>query len=160
MEEENPPPLTGMEVLAEMPETEAAPASVRQPLPEEHATRTHVDVTGDRQPEHTLTEFMLSVWDEMRSLRQQLDDSHSEQARLQAELEAAEKALDYTKCEIANLWHVMTTRNLKDATRRISPREEARLVHRLTEERSRIQSKIEDVRSLARRRRWPWSLVG
>jgi hypothetical protein len=110
----------------------------------------------------TEAESLLSMWREVMSLRQQLEISQMEQARLQAELEAAEKALEYTKGEVANLWRAVTTRNLSLAARdvRLDARQEAGLVLRLSEERSRIQGKIADVRTLARRRRWPWGLVG
>jgi hypothetical protein len=98
---------------------------------------------------------------EVRALRQELEISHASESRLQAELAAAEKALEYTKGEVANLWRAMTTRNFTDAARKAvaEAKQDSRLV-RLSDERSRIQSKIADVRSIARRRRWPWSLVG
>ena len=104
---------------------------------------------------------LASLWLELRTLREELEASHASESRLQAELEAAEKALEYTKGEVANLWRAMTTRNLKEAARKVvaEARHDSRLV-RLSAERARIQGKITDIRSLARRRRWPWSLVG
>jgi hypothetical protein len=104
---------------------------------------------------------VASLRAEIRALRLQLELSRATESRLQAELLAAEKALEYTKGEVANLWRAMTTRNFKDAARKAvaGARQDSRLV-RLSEERNRIQSKIADVRSIARRRRWPWGLVG
>ena len=101
------------------------------------------------------------MWTELKTLRDQLEASHAEESRLVAELDATEKALEYTKGEVANLWRAMTTSNLRHAARRAAAeaKQDSRLVH-LAKERGRIQSQIADVRSLARRRRWPWSLVG
>ena len=107
-------------------------------------------------------ETMARMWAELKSLQEKLEKSRAEEARLQAELEAAEKALDYTKSEVANLWRVMTTRNLRHAARKASEvsHETARVLN-LAEQRTRIRSKVADVREIARRRRWRWmGLVG
>lgn len=107
-------------------------------------------------------EALARMWHEVRSLQEQLERSRAEEARLQAELDAAEKALAYTKNEVANLWHVMTTRNLKQAARRATEvsHETAKALN-LAEQRTRIRAKVADVREIARRRRWPWiGLVG
>jgi chromosome segregation ATPase len=106
-------------------------------------------------------ESVVRMWGQIKALHEQLDASRAEESRLQAELQAAEKALEYTKTEVANLWRVMTTRNLKQAVRRAAGElQEGGKVLNLSEQRTRIRSKIADVRELARRRRWPWSLVG
>ena len=106
-------------------------------------------------------EALASMWNELKSMRGQLDLSRAEEARLQEELAAAEKALQYTKAEVANLWRVITTRSLKQAARRASDvsHETAKILD-LAEQRSRIRAKVADVREIARRRKWPWSLVG
>jgi hypothetical protein len=139
-------------------QTEAAPPSVCDAT----FADTPADVPDTPNPTATAEARRLAgLWNEVLSLRCQLELSHAAESRLQAELAAAEKALDYTKGEVANLWRAMTTRNLKEAARKAvaEVKQDARLV-RLSEERDRIQSKIADVRSIARRRRWPWSLVG
>jgi hypothetical protein len=96
------------------------------------------------------------MWNELKAVREQLGVSRAEEARLQSELEATEKALEYTKAEVANLWRVMTTRNLKQAARKATEdAHEAAKVLDLAEQRMRIRSKVADVREIARRRRWP-----
>ena len=141
--------------------TEAIPPSVWQRLPEQGGQDS-----SPQTPEALLTNEppdarLADLWSELKSLRQQLEASHVQEARLLAELDATEKALEYTKGEVANLWRAMTTRNLRHAARRAvaEAKQDFRLV-RFSDERSRIQGKIADVRALARRRRWPWSLVG
>jgi len=116
---------------------------------------------GAADDEATDAESLARMWTELKSARDQLDASHVEAARLQAELDAAEKALAYTKAEVANLWQVMTTRNLKQAARNASEgSHETAKVLSLDERRSRIRAKVADVREIARRRRWPWGLAG
>lgn len=123
-----------------------------------------VTYTPDGEPaDDTVdTETLARMWNEMRSLQEQLNQSRAEEARLLAELDAAEKALAYTKNEVANLWHVMTTRNLKQAARKATEvSHETAKVLNLAEQRTRIRTKVADVREIARRRRWPWiGLVG
>jgi len=107
-------------------------------------------------------EAIARMWKELKAVHEQLDLSRAEEARLQMELDAAEKALEYTKAEVANLWQVMTSRNLKQAARKATEEvHEGPKVLDLAEQRTRIRTKIADVRELARRRRWPWiGMVG
>jgi len=104
---------------------------------------------------------LVRMWNELKALQEQLEHSRAEESRLQSELEAAEKALEYTKAEVANLWRVMTTRNLKQAVRKAAGElHETGKVLNLAEQRTRIRSKVADIRGLVRRKRWPWGLVG
>ena len=116
---------------------------------------------GDVADDVPDAETMVRMWSELKSLHEQLDQSRAAEVRLQEELEAAEKALAYTKTEVANLWRVMTTRNLKQAARKATEvsHETARVLN-LAEQRTRIREKVADVREIARRRKWPWGLVG
>jgi hypothetical protein len=107
-------------------------------------------------------EAMARMWNELKAVHDQLTASRAEEARLQMELDATEKALEYTKAEVANLWQVMTSRNLKQAARKAAEEvHESAKVLDLAEQRTRIRTKIADVREIARRRRWPWiGMVG
>ena len=101
------------------------------------------------------------LWEELQAAREELAAARAREARMQEELEVTEMALQYTKTELANLWRVMTTRNLKRAARNAANEvHEGPSIISLAERRARISSKVNDVREIARRRRWPWSLVG
>ena len=90
-----------------------------------------------------------------------LEASESENARLLNELQATENALEYPKTEVANLWRAMTTRNIRQTQIEYpSPPVDHTVVLDFAQERHRIQGKIADVRSLARRRKWPWPQTG
>jgi excisionase family DNA binding protein len=112
---------------------------------------------GDIDTDAADAESMARMWNELKAVHEQLDAARAEEERLQAELEAAEKALDYTKAEVANLWQVLTTRNLKQAARKAAEiAHEGPKVLDLAEQRTRIRTKVNEVREIARRRRWPW----
>jgi hypothetical protein len=112
------------------------------------------------QAEEVDAESIARLWTELKTAREQLEASRAAEARLQEDLEAAETALEYTKAEVANLWRVMTSRNMTEAVRKATQdSHETAKVITLAEQRYRIRSKVEDVREIARRRRWPWSLV-
>ncbi len=115
---------------------------------------------GAEAEEPADAESMAQLWSELKAVHEQLASSRAEEARLQEELEAAEMALEYTMTEVANLWRVMTTRNLRQAARKASHEShEAGKIITLAEQRLRIRAKVADVRTLVRRRKWPWSLV-
>jgi hypothetical protein len=127
--------------------------------------RIHISTTLTYTPEEptddpAVPETAQRIWDELKNAREQLNASQAESARLQEELEAAEAALAYTKAEVANLWRVMTNRNFRNAAKEAAREsaESARIIQ-LSDQRSRIRSKIADAREIARRRKWPWSLV-
>jgi chromosome segregation ATPase len=134
-----------------------------------HDEHGHIRITagitytleGAIESETADSDSIARLWSEIRALQEDLDASRAEESRLTAELNAAERALDYTKAEVANLWRVMTNRNLRQAARKAveESREGARVLD-LAEQRRRIRGKVADVRELARRRKWPWSLVG
>jgi hypothetical protein len=110
---------------------------------------------------------------ELQTARRELEAALAQNQRLSDELEAAEKALHYMKTEVSNLWRLVTTRSVRDAHKEAEKqaREQARehgheetapspAILDLEQERERIQGKIANVRSLARRRRWPWAQTG
>ncbi len=127
--------------------------------------RIHISTTLTYTPEEPAEgppegEAASRMWTELKSTREELNASKAESARLEEELEAAEAALAYTKAEVANLWRVMTSRNFQNAARKAvrESTETARIIE-ISDQRSRIRNKIADAREIARRRKWPWTLV-
>ncbi len=100
------------------------------------------------------SETVSRLWYELKEVRDELVDARSTNRRLRDELEATEAALEYTKGEVANLWAVMTSRNQSRQAEPSGP------PSRLSVERQRIQGKISNMRDIARRRRFPWSMAG
>jgi hypothetical protein len=117
---------------------------------------------GDVVPEESDSEAVARLWEELKHARARIEEMEAENGRLQNELQATENALEYTKVEVANLWRAMTTRNVRQA--RIDYAPPAALsesnVLDFAQERTRIQGKIADVRSLARRKKFPWVQTG
>ena len=107
------------------------------------------------------SEAVGRLWEELKQLRAKLAESESENTRLLNELQATENALEYTKTEVANLWRAMTTRSVRQTQIEYqTPPVNHTVVLDFAQERNRIQGKIADVRSLARRRKWPWPQTG
>ena len=127
--------------------------------------RVDASVTYDPFEEEDLldadSEAISRLWDELKQVRAKLEESESENLRLHDELKATENALEYTKTEVANLWRAMTTRNVRQTQiEYTAPPINHTVVLDFAQERNRIQGKIADVRSLARRRKWPWPQTG
>jgi excisionase family DNA binding protein len=127
--------------------------------------RVDASVTYDTSEEEEFqdadSEAVGRLWEELKQVRAKLEESVSENARLLNELQATENALEYTKAEVANLWRAMTTRTARQTQIEYSaPPVDNAAVLDFALERSRIQGKIADVRSLARRRKWPWPQTG
>ncbi len=100
------------------------------------------------------TETVSRMWRELKEARQHLSRVQSSNRSLREELQATEAALEYTKGEVANLWAVITKR------RESGKEESAGPASRLSAERQRIQGKIANMRDIARRKRFPWSMAG
>jgi excisionase family DNA binding protein len=111
-------------------------------------------------PDATDSEAVSRLWEELKQVRAKLEESESEISRLLNELQATENALEYTKTEVANLWRAMTTRNVRQTQIEYPSPPDHTVVLDFAQERHRIQGKIADVRSLARRRKWPWPQTG
>lgn len=95
--------------------------------------------------------------EELSSTRDQLSQVLREKHGLQHEVSTAEQTLDHMKEELGAMWRLLSAR-----TSRASP-EVARAARRVTPgstEVSKIQAQVMAVRKLARRRKWPWALVG
>ena len=127
--------------------------------------RVDASITYDAMDEAPETstdgETIARLWQELKEARGKLEEAESVNARLLNELQATENALEYTKAEVANLWRAMTTRSVQQtqidhASRSVDQRK----VLDFAQERTRIQGKIADVRSLARRRKFPWLQTG
>jgi excisionase family DNA binding protein len=99
-------------------------------------------------------ETVARLWQELKEAREQLVQARNVNRALREELDATEAALDYTKGEVSNLWRVITSRNGTDEDVHGGP------ASRLTAERQRIQGKISNMRTIAKRRRFPWLLAG
>lgn len=130
--------------------------------------RIRVDASVKYDPEEddvsddaTEAEAVERLWQELNEARALLAQAAAETSRLRNELQATENALEYTKTEVANLWRAMTTRDGRHGSPEYtsSPIRHSTVLD-FAQERSRIQSKIADVRSLARRRKWPWPQTG
>ncbi|HEX5369516.1 MAG TPA: hypothetical protein VFY10_08890 [Dehalococcoidia bacterium] len=93
---------------------------------------------------------------DLRQAREELVQLQETNRGLREELDAAEAALEYTKSEVANLWQVITSRNEP----RARADDSTNPASRLSVERQRIQGKISNMRDIARRRRFPWSMAG
>ncbi len=125
------------------------------------ASVTYDPFEEDYVPDATDSEAVGRLWEELKQVRAKLEESETENARLLNELQATENALEYTKTEVANLWRAMTTRNVRQTRIEYpSPTVDHTVVLDFAQERHRIQGKIADVRSLARRRKWPWPQTG
>jgi excisionase family DNA binding protein len=125
------------------------------------ASVTYDPFEEDYVPDATDSEAVGRLWEELKQVRAKLEESETENARLLNELQATENALEYTKTEVANLWRAMTTRNVRQTQIEYpSPTVDHTVVLDFAQERHRIQGKIADVRSLARRRKWPWPQTG
>jgi excisionase family DNA binding protein len=107
------------------------------------------------------SEAVSRLWEELKQVRAQLEEVEADNARLLNELQATENALEYTKAEVANLWRAMTTRNVQQSRIEYAPKtvDHATVID-FAQERTRIQGKIADVRSLARRKKFPWLQTG
>ena len=99
-------------------------------------------------------ETVSRLWQELKEVRDELAEVQSANQSLREELGASEAALEYTKGEVANLWAVMTNR------RQAQREEQSAPPSRLSVERQRIQGKIANMRNMARRKRFPWSIAG
>ena len=126
-----------------------------------NASVTYDPIEGRIFEGATDSEALSRLCEEVKVLRSQLEASEAEKVRLLNELQATENALEYTKAEVANLWRAMTTRNLRQTQGDSRGTQADRTtVLDFAQERMRIQTKIADARSLARRRKWPWLQVG
>lgn len=117
---------------------------------------------GDVVPDETDSEAVARLWEELKHARARIAEMEAENGRLQNELQATENALEYTKVEVANLWRAMTTRNVRQSRIDYAPPpalSESNVLD-FAQERTRIQGKIADVRSLARRKKFPWMQTG
>ena len=120
------------------------------------------DVTkGELEFDEAASEAVARLWEELKYARARIEEMEAENARLQHDLQATENALEYTKAEMANLWRAMTTRNVREARIEYAPpaMSESNVLD-FARERMRIQGKIADMRSLARRKKFPWVQTG
>lgn len=120
------------------------------------------DVTDEEmESDEAAGEAVARLWEELKYARARIEEIEAENARLQNELQATENALEYTKAEVANLWRAMTTRNVQQARiGSVPPSISESNVLDFARERMRIQGKIADMRSLARRKKFPWVQTG
>jgi excisionase family DNA binding protein len=89
---------------------------------------------------------------ELRNTRKQLKDTQRQKANLEKELSAKELQLAHSREDLAAMWRLLAARSTTDAPvtrKRGAARDDV----------TKIQSQISAVRSLARRRKWPWALV-
>jgi predicted nucleic acid-binding Zn-ribbon protein len=97
-----------------------------------------------------------------REAQQDLEALQNERQELRDELDTARRALEHTQEELTSMWRVMSARKER-AGRHFGGMTDgneafdlAPARDRLEGERARIQDQIARVRSLSKRRRWPW----
>ena len=97
-----------------------------------------------------------------REAQQDLEAIQNESQELRDELDTARRALEHTQEELTSMWRVMSARKER-AGRQFGGMTDgneafdlAQSRDRFEGERARIQDQIARVRSLSKRRRWPW----
>jgi hypothetical protein len=150
-------PDWGFPVRLDQADSDAMPAN--EPARDEDALLPalldggEVDVAVAQEPASEPLSLVSRLFEELGLVQ-------AERNRLRAELDDAARMLAYTEGELKSLWGVLTGHNVKRAVRYATG--QARDFTRLTpetDERARIRAKIMRVRTLARRRRWPWELM-
>jgi hypothetical protein len=106
--------------------------------------------------------------DDLRSTREQLSRAVHERAHLLNQKVAVEHALEQTKEELSAMWRLLSARTSQGPAETKAPAKakpagtDNRMVH-LSPANFRVdkvQSQVEAMRKLAKRRKWPWALVG
>ncbi len=105
------------------------------------------------------------LMDELRSTREQLNQAVRERSGLQKEMAAAEQALEHTKDELGAMWRLLSARTSAPMRVEVTAIPDSRphpIAHISPSgvNVAKIQSQITAVRKLAKRRKWPWALVG
>jgi excisionase family DNA binding protein len=103
---------------------------------------------GGTIPEETATRLIA----ELRDTKRQLRDAQRQKASLERELNGKEQALQHTQEDLAAMWRLMAARSSEER-----PASKRTQLNR--DDVAKIQHQISAVRSLARRRKWPWAIV-